>query len=148
MKWIKPDTIIEGVTIGLVVAAMLEVCRRFSNWRNQKKQIQYLKDILTIGHENIRKTESLGGVTLDMLRFVEFERILREMDTALSYRTSKLNYRKKYEIQKISSDVTSFMNEMNVGRKDGQKLPSELKFYDQQFFDKLRELTWIKFPKK
>ena len=143
MEWVKPDAIVEGVTIALVAAVILGTYRSLSNWRSQREQTQYFRDIIAIGYENIKEATSLGGIPLDTVRFVEFERILREVSTALNYRTNSLTYPKKYGIQKILIDVSGFMAEMNIGRKDGQAIPQGLRFYKQHFFEKVGSVRWL-----
>ena len=89
MEWVKPDAIVEGVTIALVAAVTLGTYRSLSKWRSQREQTQYLRDIIAIGYENIKEATSLDGIPLDTVRFVEFERILRDVSTALMLATSK-----------------------------------------------------------
>ena len=143
MEFIDVDSIIEGITIAVVAAIILGSYQWLSKRIAQREQMRYIRDIVAEGHEKVRDAMPFGGMSMDAVRFMVFEYVLREVNAALDYRADRLGYRHKYEIQTIVLTVSAFMSAMGIGTGEGQNIPVGVKFYEQHFFAKVRAVEWL-----
>ena len=143
MEYIDVDSIVEGITIAVVAAIILGSYQWYSKCKAQREQEQHIRDIIAEGPEKVRDAMPIGGMSVDAVRFTVFEYILREVNAALDYRIDRLGYRQKYEIQKVTLDVSAFMSALGIGTGEGQNIPGGVKFYEQHFFAKVRAVDWL-----
>ena len=137
------ESIIVGVTIALVAAALLGGYRFLVGWLSKRNQVQYIRDIIGDGYNTIKNTTSSGEIPLgvDNLRMMIFESVLRDVKMALDHRTNNVGYKQKYELQRIVLLVSAVMKEGAIGKL--KQVPKGMKFYDQHFFDGARESNWL-----
>ena len=143
MEIIDVDSIIEGITIAVVAAIILGSYQWLSKRIAQREQMRYIRDIVAEGHEKVRDAMPFGGMSMDEVRFMVFEYVLREVNAALDYRADRLGYRHKYEIQTIVLTVSTFMSALGIGTGERQKIPGGVKFYEHHFFAKVRAVEWL-----
>lgn len=117
--------------------------------RKEREQKQHVREIIATGYEQIRDTQPISDqetvveVSVDFLRVIVFENILRDLDHALSRRTDHVGYKQRYELESILITVPAFMNEMKAATGNRRPTPTGLKFYEQHFFEKIREIDWL-----
>ena len=142
------NSIIEGVAIGIVVTILLSGYDIHRRWRRRKReQLSFIRELLTISCRNINNATDLGTVSINSVRLAIFESLLRDFRTISELRTSELYYANVFDLQKILRDVESFMLTCNIGNQRNMNQPDGMNFYDVQFFDKLRNLCWLKWTR-
>ena len=136
---------LEGVTIGITIAVIVGGYNWIEKYYKRRKEIQHMKSFLSEGHRKIENASNInhGGQTAskDIVRFICFESILRDLDSILLYRCHNMHYTETYDIRKVLRDVSSMIEALCIGRKNP---PIGMGFYNQMFFDKFNDLQWLK----
>ena len=142
--------VIEGVTIAVVAAGLLSFYQWLTTQLARREQMRYLRNVIAVGyrqisdaetiqHDEFRGAQPVWELSKESIRFMVFERLVEDASTAVDYRTDNMTYKQKYELRKILMDASLFVNKIKtVGGH-----PQELRFYEQQFFAKVRKIDWL-----
>ena len=131
---------IEGTIIALVAAAILGSRHWWVTRRAQSEQKQYVFDTIAAGHKQLRDFKPIEGVPVNTVLFALFENTLREVVAALDYRTDKIDYKDKHGLRELLVHVFAFQEKFGLSDR---KPPEGLRFYEQHFFEKVREIEWL-----
>lgn len=141
------STLLEGIVIGITISLIVGGYNLFSKYRNKREQINHIKEVVSQGLQKIRNVESINfkgnQISAGQIRLVIFDEILRDLESTLSYRSNYLDYKKIYDVRKILTNISSMMRDLGIGK--GQREPAEVKFFEQNFFDRFIELEWLGF---
>lgn len=132
--------IVSGVSAGIVLAAFLGGVDRFRAYTKKRNQIRYLSNLIAnfrgkiLGvHEDIPHPTDGNPITVDQVRKVLYNDFLRQLDSALSGRTSELTYD---EIQSLRSVFWGAYN-----RLLGDKLWSKELYV--RTFKETESISWL-----
>ena len=143
------SALLEGVVIGITISLIVGGYNMFSKYHNKREQINHIKEVISEGLQKIRSVESIdfkgNKISAGHLRLIIFDEILRDLESTLSYRSSYLDYKKIYDVRKILTNISRMMRDLGIGK--GQREPADVKFFEQNFFDRFIELGWLGFRK-
>ena len=143
------STLLEGIVIGITISLIVGGYTWISNYRNKLEQIHHIKEVVSKGLQRIKNVESINfkgkQISAGQLRLIFFDQILRDLESTLTYRSNYLDYKKIYDIRIILTNISNMMQELGIGKGKGKREPIDVKFFEQNFFDKLKELKWLGF---
>lgn len=155
-KWFLDSGGISGIVSGIVSGLLVAGFLWFLSWSRQKArrkaQVNRLRDLVLEAEKQIRNPKDMvhdagGSIKVlkgDAIRKVIFDATFRSYRNVLLYEALDLLPEERSTALKVADDCSGFLQKMGQW---GQ-IPKGKKFYDQQFFDKLRELAWMNLPEK
>lgn len=134
------DSIVEGVTIGVVVAGILGLRQWFSHCRSRNEQMAYIKDIIARGHASLRDAKPVKhlDIPVHVVRATVFEGLLREASAALDHRADNIAYGQQYELRTLIMHSSLLFNKVT----DKQRSLT-LTMYESVFFSHIRQIEWL-----
>ena len=121
-----------GVTIGVTTAILLGL----GEWLRRHEQIKFVRELIVERVRTIREEEPLPPLpngedapAIDAVRWVIYQGVLRDLEVALSYRLTMLDYGKTHELQSILA-VQSDMIRILFGT---ERHPGGLDYYWQRY---------------
>lgn len=156
-KWFLDSGGISGIVSGIVSGLLVAGFLWFLSWSRRrarrKAQVNRLRDLVLEADEKIKnekdsvlETDSRKKIPVsgDAIRKVIFDATFRSFRNVLLYEALDLLPEERSTALKVADDCSGFLQKMG---QSGQ-IPKGKKFYDQQFFDRLRELAWLNLPEK
>ena len=143
------DKILEGVVIGIVIALVLGAYDWFKRKLRQKEQIRHIRRIIKDAEQKIRQAKPLTlpestdlQPSLDQVRFVIYKAMMRDITVVLEDRAGELSYTQKHDLKYfiVGQDAITSILPQN-------KIPSEIKFYEEHVFKRLYSLKWLELTK-
>ena len=140
--------LLTGVTIGVTTATLLGLGEWLRRWLRRREQIKFIREFIVGQFETIRDQEPLppppGGEDappIDAVRWVIYQGVLRDLEVALSYRLTMLNYGKTHELQSILATQRDLIRNLFGMHRH----PAGLDYYRQKY-DDFRRLGWLNLP--
>ena len=140
------SSILEGSVIGVTISLVVGIYLWAARWCRRREQISYMRAIVSKGIKNIKEAQEIAHpgkkIPRDNIRILIFERLITDIESALEYRMTELDYGKIYDLRKIVTDVSDMMNSLGLGSENGKVPPEGMNLYDQ-FIDKVEKLEWL-----
>lgn len=140
--------LLTGVTIGVTTAILLGLGEWLRRWLRRREQIKFVREFFVEKFKKIRDEEPLpplpsgeSAPPIDAVRWVFYQTILRDLEVALSYRLTELDYEKIHELQTILAGQKDMIR--NLFGTD--RFPGGLDYYRQRY-DNFRALEWLNLP--
>ena len=133
--------IVSGVSAGIVLAVFFGTIDRIRAYTKKRDQIRYLSNLIANSrgkilevHEDVPHPTDGNPITVDQVRKVLYNDFLRQLDSALSGRTSELTYDEVESIRSVFWDA--------YNRLLGDKLwPEDLYL---RTFKKTESIKWLR----
>ena len=130
-----------SVATGIIVVLLVQGVTFIDHRIKRNNEIDYIRTFFKDHESEIKNIQGAqdGRYTRESAQFAYHKAQMRVASIIVSARSSHLNDEQSFEIIKIivtEIDFIEFLSSENGVPED--------KFYDQ-FFDKLRELEWLKF---
>lgn len=140
--------LLTGVTIGVTTAVLLGLGEWLRRCLRRREQIKFVRELIVEQFRKIRDQQPLpplpndeAAPPIDVVRWVIYQGILRDLEVALSYRLTMLDYGKTHELQSILTVQRDMIqNLFGVDRH-----PAGLNHY-RQTYDNFRRLGWLNLP--
>lgn len=149
----RPDplgltNLLTGVTIGVTTAILLGLGEWLRGCLRRREQIKFVREFIAEQFSRIRDAQPLPPLPsgeeappIDAIRWVIYQGILRDLEVALSYRLTMLDYGKIHELQSI----LAIQRDMIQNLFGADRLPAGLNHY-RQTYDRFRRLGWLNLP--
>lgn len=140
--------LLTGVTIGVTTAILLGLGEWLRRCLRRREQVKFVREFIVAQFGRVRDEQPLpplpgGGPAppIDVVRWVIYQGILRDLEVALSYRLTMLDYGKTHELQSI----LAIQRDMNQNLFGANRHPAGLDHY-RQTYDRFRQLRWLNLP--
>ena len=143
------DKILEGIVIGIVIALILGIYDWTRKKLRRREQIWHIRRFTRDAEQNIQEAKPLivgegnaPRANIDEVRFVIYKGLIRDLTLALEDRSGELSYTQKYDLKYFIAGqdaITSIFPQ--------NKIPSEIKFYEEHVFKRLHSLKWLELTK-
>lgn len=141
--------LLTGVTIGMTTAILLGLGEWLRRWLRRREQIRFVREFIVGQFKIIRDKEPLpplpsgeSAPPIDVVRWVFYRGVMRDLEVALSYRLTMLDYGKTHELQSILATHRDMIRNL-FERTD--RHPGDLEYYRQRY-DDFRQLKWLNLP--
>ena len=111
MSWFEDDMIsgiVSGVSAGIVLAVFFGTIDRFRAHTKKRDQIRYVSNLIADFrgkilevHEDVPHPMGGDSITMHQLRKVLYDDLLKQLDSALSGRTSELTYNQVESVRSV-----------------------------------------------
>ena len=140
--------LLTGVTIGVTTAVLLGLGEWLRRWLHRREQIKFVRELIVEKFTRLRDQEPLPPLpngndapSVDVIRWEMYKGVLRDLEVALSYRLTMLNYEKIHEIQSILASQRDLIRNLFGERR----YPNGPAYY-QQRYDDFQRLVWLRLP--
>lgn len=139
--------LIQGVVTGITIAALVGLFGWLREKYREWEQTRFVRNLLEDRYRSILNAGEIKDgdlyASIDRVRLTVFQELLRRVEYVLQYRSSSLHYKKVHDLQRVYTDVRSFMQMLNVDGPQVEKHPQGMRLYEQHFFGPLQELEWL-----
>ena len=150
--------IVEGVTIGLVVAAILLAKDWYTDYCSRQDEIAYIREVIMTARDNISNAQASPVATLSPGGAYRTEHRSREdaqleawqvfiarLSDVLAYNTSQLTYEEKRELRR-SFPGTTVDGRRLLGDKLDIIIRAEVRMHYKYLFSQAESINWLKLP--
>lgn len=134
-----------GAVVAAIILGAFEALRR---GRRRREQIAFVRGLIVVQFTKIRDQEQpsplpdgSSGPTIDQLYWVYYQGLLRDLEVALSYRMTMLDYGKTHDLRSAIARQISF-NQALVDPPT-RLLPTQI--YRDHYGD-FQEIEWLGLP--
>ena len=158
-KW-RPtlSSVVEGITIGIVIALLLGAYQTVSSWRDEVEQIDYINQQISRAHEQMKNAHEISEnnpqMTTEQLLCAYFAHLFDRMKLSLDFELEDLDLTNKLELRILladSEDVMRRIPALGAPYTEGSEwkdcprnVPYDIEIYEDVFFDKINSMTWLK----
>ncbi len=142
------SNLLTGVTIGVTTAVLLGLGEWLRRWLHRREQIKFVRGLIVERFKKLRDEEPLpplpsgaSAPPIDAVRWQMYHAVLRDLEVALSYRLTMLDYGKTHELQSILTAQRDMIRNLF----GNTRYPGGLDYYRQRY-DDFRRLEWLKLP--
>lgn len=141
-------SLLTGVTVGVTTAVLLGLGGWLRRWLHRREQIKFVREFIVERFRVIQNQQPLPSLPsgespppVDAVRWTLYQAALRDLEVALSYRLTMLDYGKVHELQSILTGQRDLIRNL-FGT---ERLPEGLEYYRQRY-DNFQQLAWLKLP--
>ena len=141
--------LLTGVVIGVTTATLLGLGEWLRRRLHRLEQVKFVREFIVEQFRKIRDEEPLpplpsgeSAPPIDVVRWVIYQGLLRDLEVALSYRLTMLDYGKIHELQSILAIQKDMIRNLF---ETTNRRPGGLDYYRQRY-DDFRRLEWLKLP--
>ena len=138
--------LLTGVVIGVTTATLLGFGEWLRRRLHRREQIKFVREFIVERFRRIRDEEPLpplpsgeAAPSIDVVRWVIYNKVLRDLEVALSYRLTMLDYGKIHELQSILATQRDMIRNLFGTTRH----PEGLEYYRQRY-DEFRRIEWLK----
>ena len=150
-----------GVVPALVATSLLEFARTCRRWIARRRDVKYLRDLLTEGRQRVLKATDLhrqdanAKCRADVIRAAQYNNMIKKLDTGLEKWTANLSHTQR-------KDVLDALNWYHTNSLSAVKRNGEFMFVEvpdgkwptttmsltaaEQQFGRVQEIRWLKLP--
>ena len=140
--------LLTGITIGVTTAALLGLGEWLRRWLHRREQIKFVRELIVDSFTRLRDEEPLpplpsgeSAPSIDVVRWKRYQEVLRDLEDALSYRLTMLDYGKTHEMRStLAGQRILIRNLFGTNRQ-----PGGLEYYRQSYAN-FQQIKWLKLP--
>ena len=145
------EALTSGVTSGLAIVIIVGIVRYLDNRVKRHRQVQNIRDRLLYHFGRIRHAEAVETspsepspeITEDMVRYMLFQEMRRELGVLTTYRSTALTHSERADLEQVVTDCEMMMMELSLQERKVIHI-----FIAMPIYQKLAEKKWLGLPEE